>query len=103
MSKAAKWDYEQCKNELAFIQSVNPKAPGKQFSCDVETFAHYCNAQANHILFSGFPLIAHDVTQCRDIAKSNYRSEMRKQGHETVNHYSFPYGLYKELREEIKG
>jgi hypothetical protein len=40
--------------------------------------------QANHILASGFPLIASDVTQYRDMALPDFRSIARKSG-ATVN------------------
>lgn len=78
--KAILWNAAQCDSELAFIRSIDPHNPGTAFNHDPLCFARYCNMQANHAYASGFPLTAHDVLQCRDIANPNFRSEARDLG-----------------------
>jgi hypothetical protein len=63
-----KWSYEECKEELAYINSVNPAKPGKNFGNDPACFASYCDMQAKTVERSGFRLIANDMRQARDIA-----------------------------------
>lgn len=66
--------------ELQYIQKLNPKNPGSAFSDSPECFARYCNMQANTAEKDGFPLIAHDMRQARDIAMPDFRSTMRAAG-----------------------
>ena len=93
-----KWNLAQAQDELIYIKSINPVAPPSEHNCDRATFAEYCNMQANSLAVAGFHLIALEITQARDIAKPNYRSSKRNEGHETFNEFSLPYGLYNEHR-----
>ena len=70
---------ERAQKELDYIKSVNPTSPGSNFDNDRTFFAEYCNMQANHFEH-GFPLIAEEMRQCRDIAKPNFRATARKNG-----------------------
>lgn len=72
--------YDDWKEEQRYIESVNPKSPGSDFSYLPSCFAEYCNMQANSCEHDGFPLIAHDMRQVRDIAFPTFRSEMRERG-----------------------
>ena len=77
---AKRWTIEECRNESAYIATINPKFPGRSFNDDPNCFARYCNTQANHVAASGFTLIAHDITQARDIAWPTFRSDRRREG-----------------------
>ena len=98
-----KWTLDECRNELNYIKSVNPKRPGKSFNHDPDCFAEYCNMQANTMLHSGYRLLAHECTQSRDIAKPMYRSTMaRVYGNETIGLFSFSPGIWEELRASMR-
>jgi len=97
-----KWTFDQCKTEQAFILKTNPVKPGAAFSYSRKTYARYCNMQANYIRFSGFPLIAVDILQARDIADPDYRLDHAKLGCEVLGSYCFENGTYNQLREEIR-
>jgi len=68
---------ESAREELRYIQQVDPLNPGRHFNDDPKCFARYCNMQANTIEDAGWPLIAHDVRQARDIAHPTFRSDAR--------------------------
>ena len=48
------WTHEQAREELAYIQSIDPLSPGNTFNCDPECFLRYCTMQLKSILKS-FP------------------------------------------------
>jgi hypothetical protein len=78
--KAKLWTADEAAQELAYLATVNPVSPGAAFNDDPACFARYANMQANHMLASGFPIMAHDATQYRDIASPEYRTIAREAG-----------------------
>lgn len=72
--------YEDAKAEAAYIAAVDPRNPGRTFNYLPSVFARYCNMQANTIARAGFPLVAHDILQARDIADPDFREYHRARG-----------------------
>jgi len=84
------WSYDECKAELRYLESVNPTVPGPVYNYQCRVFAEYCNMIANAIRHSGFPLLAKDAAQIRDIAHPTYRNEARAAG-KTVDGVFVPF------------
>lgn len=64
------WDQQECATEAAFIEGVNPTAPGRLFNNQPQCFGDYCEMQARQIDRSGFPEIAEGVRVIRDQARA---------------------------------
>jgi len=61
---------EDARLEAAYIQSINPRSPGKTFNDDPKCFASYCDMQANTMIALGMVTWAEvkDVRDARDIS-----------------------------------
>ena len=95
--------YEAVKNELDYLQSIDPNAPGKTFNHSSHTFAQYANMQANHFLYSGHRISAMDALQVRDIAKPDFRSHYRMvPGFRVYKTFVFVSDCYVELQNELR-
>ena len=98
-----KMTLDAAKQELEYIQSIDPKHPGSTFNHDPKVFAEYCNMHANHILASGHHQIALDITNCRDAAFPEFRSfNARHFGAEVLGKFCFFSDFYPEIREALR-
>ena len=88
-----KWALEYCEAEFRYIKSIDPTSPGKTFNHERECFASYCNMQANVTMRAGFPLIAHECHQSRDIAMPDFKSAMRAKGWVICGSFAFAPGI----------
>ncbi len=82
------WTFPEASSELAFIQNIDPRHPGSGFNHNTLFFVKYCGHQANQARRSGFPLIAMDIEQARDLA-------LRVAGEPTANPISWPHEIVR--------
>ena len=57
-SKAKPMQHFEAYNEVSYIQSINPRNPGKSFNNDPDCFARYRKMQSDHARASGHDLQA---------------------------------------------
>ncbi len=56
-----KWSVEEVQKQQAYVESINPYTPGRDFHHKTEIYLQYCEMIAWHFMRSGFPYTAEGI------------------------------------------